>query len=214
MSGSPSPAPRIPFGVRWLLFAAIFAATALVVVLTGLQPGVGGAHAFHGTAYPDAEPAPAFTLTDHRGHEASLGDFRGRAVLLFFGFTNCPDVCPLTLARLGRAVEEMGRRGNDTQILLVTVDPARDTPEALDAYVRQFGPNVTGLTGDSETLGAMRSAYGVFAAMHADHQTGQEMVMHTDAVFGIDRRGRLRVLLHADGPEAQLQADIRALLRL
>jgi protein SCO1 len=215
MSGSTSsPAPRRPVRVRWPIFAAVFAVTCAVTVLAGLRPGSDGAHAFHGTAYPEPEAAPAFALTDHQGRQVGLEDFRGGPVLLFFGFTHCPDVCPLTLTRLSRAVDALGQRAEDTRILLVTVDPERDTPEVLAEYVRQFGPKVTGLTGDAEILERMRREYGVYAAMHAGHDAGEPMVMHTDAVFGIDRKGRLRVLLHADGPEVQLEEDIRTLTGL
>jgi protein SCO1 len=100
------------------------------------------------------------------------------------------------------------------RILLVTVDPERDTPDVLAPFVRQFGPHVTGLTGDVDALAALRRELGVYAAMHAPHQRGDAMIMHTDAVFGIDRRGLLRVLIHADGPEAELRGDIRRLTRL
>jgi protein SCO1 len=200
--------------MRWHLFATAFAAATLLAVFVGLQAGRTGAHAFHGTPYPEAEPAPDFALTDHHGNPVRLADFREETVLLFFGFTHCPDVCPLTLMRLGEVLEGLGRRAERARILLVTVDPERDTPEVLDAYVRRFGPRVTGLTGDPATLEAMRRAYGVYAQMHPGHGDGEPMVMHTDAVFGIDRSGQLRVLLHADGPEEELRADIRTLLAL
>lgn len=208
---STPPAPRLRR--RWLVAAIAFVAT-LAIVAVGVRVGWAGATTFHGTPYPDAEPAPEFALTDHRGEQVALQDFRGEAVLLFFGFTHCPDVCPLTLYRLNEALEALGRRGRDARIVLLTVDPERDTPEVLDAYVRQFGPRVTGLTGDPARLEALRREYGVYAEMHAAHADHPPMMTHTDAVFGIDRQGRLRVLLHADGPEEELRSDIRLLLGL
>jgi len=214
MTGLSSSAPRPPRGLRRALWVIIFVTPLMVLASMLLGPVSGGAHSFHGTEYPDVEPAPAFSLTDHEGRQVGLDHFRGEAVLMFFGFTHCPDVCPLTLQRLTQAREDLGARGEQVRVLLVTVDPERDTPEVLDAYVRQFGPHVTGLTGDPEVLEAMRREYGVYAGMHASHGDGEPMVMHTDAVFGIDREGRLRALLHADGPMDQLRSDIRTLLRL
>src|SRR5215211_5417131 len=91
--------------------------------------------AFHGTTYDEVTPAPPFELVDHTGRRVTLDDYRGKAVLLFFGFTHCPDVCPLTLAKLARVTDGLGRRADDVQVLLATVDPARDTPAALAEYV-------------------------------------------------------------------------------
>lgn len=166
---------------------------------------------FHGTAYPDAPPAVGFNLTDHTGQPRRLADHRGQPVLLFFGFTHCPDVCPLTLVRLGRVLQSMGSRGNDVRVLLVTVDPERDTPAVLANYVRQFGPQVTGLTGEAEVLRQIRAQYGAYA----EHGGGEHAdMMHTNAVYGIDRAGRLRVLIAPDGPEEQMRDDIGTLSRL
>jgi protein SCO1 len=214
MTDSPPPrTPRSRSGVRWALFGVLFGAATLGAVFAGLYSTLGGiGHAFHGTPYPEHEPAPTFTLTDHRGEQVSLDDFEGEAVLLFFGFTHCPDVCPLTLSRLSGVLAELGRRGEGARILLITVDPERDTPSVLARYVERFGPHVTGLTGEAAALEALRRQYGVYAEVHA-HGDAPPMVVHTDAVFGIDRRGRLRVLLHPDGPLDQLRADLRTLLR-
>jgi len=211
--------------IRWPLFATVFALTALSVALVYRPDGVA---AFHGTVFPGVEQAPEFTLTDHEGQLRSLSDHRGETVLLFFGFARCPDVCPLTLARLERALDELGGRADRARVLLVSVDPEHDTPAVLADYVARFGPRVVGLTGDEELLAAIRREYGVYAesfpstGAHRDHlpdapggeASDAPMVMHTDAVFGIDRRGRLRVLLHPDGPEDELRADLRTLLAL
>lgn len=185
---------------------------------------------FHGTAFAEAGPAPAFTLTDHTGGARSLADFSGRPVLLFFGFTHCPDVCPLALQRLVRARESLGRRGRDIEILLVTVDPARDSPAVLADYVARFGPGVTGLTAETPTLEAVLRDYGAYAvpaaaapdhaaaghaaAGHGSHAAGPgQTLAHSDAVYGIDRAGRLRVLIAPDAPETQLRDDVAALAR-
>jgi protein SCO1/2 len=171
----------------------------------------GGRAAFHATTYEPPAAAEGFTLTDHTGSELSLSDLRGTPVLLFFGFTNCPDVCPLTLSRLRNALDAAEAGPDQARILLVTVDPERDTPEALQRYVSGFGPAVTGLTGPPDVLRSIYSAYGVQASPGHD---SPEAMLHTSAVFGIDRHGLLRVLLRPDVPEAELNADVQTLLDL
>lgn len=203
-----------PLGVGVLLVVlAIFA------VALPRPEARASAPAFHGTPYNPPAPAPAFTLTAHTGVEVSLADYRGDPVLLFFGFTHCPDVCPMTLSRLSRILGDLGEEAVDVRVLLVTVDPERDTPAVLAEYVKQFGPRVTGLTGDSGALRRIREEYGVYAAPRpatpGTHPAGSPSEMaHTDAIFGIDREGRIRVLMHPDAPEEQLRDDIRALPRL
>lgn len=166
---------------------------------------------FHGTTYDDAPPAANFTLIDHTGSPSSLADHRGQPVLLFFGFTHCPDVCPLTLDRLSRVLKSMGRRGDPVQVLLVTVDPQRDTAPVLADYVRRFGPQVTGLTGEADALKQIRAKYGAYAE-HGGNEHAD--VMHTNAVYGIDRAGKLRVLIAPDAPEEQIREDVTTLLQL
>lgn len=179
---------------------------------------------FHGTAWEPAEPAADFRLTDHTGRTARLSDFRGGPVLLFFGYASCPDVCPLTLARLDRVLSGMGPEAEDVRVLLVTVDPARDTPEALARYVSRFEPWVTGLTGDPESLEAVRRRYHAYAEPappqpsypgapeHAGHAESGAPMNHTPQVFGIDRQGMIRVLLPMERPEDEIADDIRELL--
>ena len=169
-----------------------------------------GAPRFHGTTLENPAPAPSFALTAHTGAPANLYNFRGQPVLLFFGFTHCPDVCPLTLTRLSRVLEAVGPRGDRVHVLLVTVDPARDTPAVLADYVRRFGPQVTGLTGNPEALAGVRNAYGV----HTQHGGMHPGISHTDAIYGIDRQGNLRVVIAPDAPEEQMRDDVRTLLRL
>jgi protein SCO1 len=202
---------RLPV-VLGLALAGGVAVAALLAAIAA-PPGM-GRHAFHGTDYGDPLPAPGFALTNHLGKGATLADHRGQVVLLFFGFTHCPDVCPLTLQRLSGALAELGRRAENVQVLLITVDPERDTPEVLHRYVQQFGPRVAGLTGDPEDLAQIRRSYGVFAEIAPAHGEHGITVVHSDVVFGVDRQGRLRVLLHVDGPREELLADIRRLLRL
>ena len=207
------PVPSAQPQTRWrriLLVLTILAAALLVLGLFGsglfARPP-----AFHATTYAPPAPAADFTLTGHTGGTTSMSGLRGSPVLLFFGYTHCPDVCPLTLARLSEALREAGVAPGDAHILLVTVDPARDTPAALAAYVRNFGPAVTGLTGSEEEIRAVMAAYGIHAA--AEHGDAS-MIGHTTAIFGIDREGMIRVLLRPDAPPAELNDDVATLLEI
>jgi protein SCO1 len=167
---------------------------------------------FHGTAYEPPTDAPAFSLVEHTGRTLRLSDLRGRPVLLFFGYTRCPDVCPLTLTALRQALDSLGAGPDEVRVAMVTVDPANDTMETLARYVANFGPGVSGLTGSPDALSALYGAYGVHATTApGDHG---EMVMHTPVVFGNDSAGPHRVLLPPPEPESGFLDDLRTLLRL
>jgi len=184
--------------------------------------------AFHGTTYDPVAPAPDFRLVDPAGRAVTLADYRGRPVLVFFGYTRCTDFCPLTLDRLSRAVRELGPKAGGARIVLVTVDPAHDTPAALAGYVARFGGRVEGLTGDPAALAAAWRAYSVHvapgvappAAMeHGAHPASPSSaltpeVAHSGVVYGIDRNGALRVVLPDGATDGETKDDIRALARL
>lgn len=198
----------------------IAAAGALVIAMLGIGLArgghVGAGERFTGTVYDPPQPAPGFQLVDHDGRRVRMEDYRGTALLVFFGYTHCPDVCPLTLQKLSRVLGSMGDAADtsDVRVLLVTVDPVRDTPEALAEYVRRFGPFTTGLTGEAETLAEMRTAYGVFAEPPppgGDHR-GMEM-SHTSRVFGIDRAGEIRLLLPMEAGDDVIARDVEILMR-
>ncbi len=214
--------PTRPSRRPLLLFAALGLAGTVIILFSITQLMAAGEPDFHGTAYHDGSLAPEFTLIDHRGQAASLSDFRGEAVLLFFGFTHCPDVCPLTLSRLHRALDDLGRRGQDVRIVLVTVDPERDTPDVLAEYISHFGDRVVALTGSEDALASVFTDYGVYVeegeagsghAGHGSGSAGQELA-HSSAVYGIDREGRLRVVIPYEHPEEWIRDDVRTLLRL
>lgn len=218
MSTNPSERRRV-----W----AVALAMAAVVAGAGVALAPAPAPRFHGTTYTEVLPAADFALVDHDGRPATLEGFRGRPVLLFFGFTHCPDVCPLTLGRLAAAVERAGRPARDARIVLVSVDPARDTPDVLKAYAARFGPSVVGLTGDSAALEHARKGYGAYVVEapaapapahggdHADHPPpAAGRTIHSGVVYGIDRRGMLQVVISETATPAEMAADVRALSRL
>lgn len=191
---------------RPLLILAVVAAAATAAAISAgrlLTPPT-----FHGTAYNPAPEAPAFRLTDQTGEPLAMQDLRGRTVLLFFGYTNCPDVCPLTLSKLAAAFDAIGARPEEYRVVMVTVDPQHDTPAALAAYLRPYGSAFSGVTGPPTSLAALAADYGVNAAP----ATMNAHAVHTAAIFGIDREGRLRVMMRPDSPQKEIEADIRALL--
>ena len=192
-----------------LVLALLAAGAALVTGVLAWRIAALQPPAFHGTAYHDLEPAPPFALVDHRGRRVTLESYRGKPVLLFFGYTHCPDVCPLTLSRLARATESLGRQGEDVRILLVTQDPARDTPTVLGRYVSRFTPRADGLTGDSASLARAYRGYGAYT-MHG----GAHGMSHSAAVYGIDREGRLRVVISQGADGEVLRDDLRTLAEL
>jgi protein SCO1/2 len=159
--------------------------------------------------------APNFTLQDDGAQQWQLSEQRGKAVLLFFGFTHCADTCPTTLAKLARVAASLGTRSGEVEIVLITVDPGRDSPAALHRFVRRFvvpgGAHIVGLTGTPSQLAGVEAAYHVWAARMPAHH-GQYDVAHSAVVFFIDREGRLGELRDEDDSERALRAGMARLL--
>ena len=193
---------------RIVLVLAVIVGALLVLALIGLRIA-GGGSTFHATAYDPPEPATAFTLTDHTGQERSLADFAGEPVFLFFGFTHCPDICPLTLRALDAALADAAAEG--AQVLLVPADPQRDSPEVLERYVRNFDSDIVGLTGDEQRIHEILAAYGAYVE---PGQHNPEVLAHTSIIFGIDSNGMIRALLRGDAPRDEFHQDVKTLLRL
>jgi len=144
-----------------------------------------------------------FTLTGQTGRSVSLSDFRGRAVLAFFGYTNCPDVCPLTMSKIAGAISQYEIPVDDVQVLFITVDVDRDTPEALAAYVKGFGVPLMGLTGTRDEVDAVVDRYRASYTITPSDSAGGPTVSHTAYTYLIDRAGKLRyVFRQGDMPEA------------
>lgn len=197
---------RLPLVPMLLALAAVVAGTGAYAAWLGAT----ARPAFHGTTYDPVAPAAEFRLVDQDGRAATLADHRGRPVLVFFGYTRCTDYCPATLDRLSRAVRELGPKAGGARILLITVDPANDTRAALKRYVARFGGRVQGLTGDTAALAAAWRAYSVYVAPGHHSPT----MAHSGVVYGIDRRGDLRVVIPDGASFEETKDDVRALARL
>ena len=165
---------------------------------------------FRSTDITGAPYGHSLDLTDHDGKARHLEDFRGKAVVLFFGFTHCPDICPTTLADIAGAVKELGRDAERVQVLMVSVDPERDTPEALKKYVTAFDPHFLGLRGDLE---ATKKAAGEFKIYFEKRKQGDSYTVdHSAQSYVIDPQGRLRLLVRHDRIAQDLAKDLRAIL--
>lgn len=174
---------------------------------------------FNATDITGAEWARGFELPDHTGKRRTLADFRGKAVLVFFGYTSCPDACPTALAEMAQVVDRLGPDGERVQGLFVTVDPERDTPERLARYVTAFHPSFLGLRGSPDELEkTAREFKGYFrkadpAPSGHSHDDGGYMVDHSTAIFLFDPQGRVRLYVSQNGRSVDaMVADVRRLL--
>jgi len=153
-----------------------------------------------------------FSLTDHNGQARRLSDFKGKAVVLFFGYTQCPDVCPTTLSTLREVMTLLGDDAKRVQVLFATVDPERDTQQLLAQYVPAFHPSFLGLYADEKTIAAVAKDFKVFYAKQPGTAPGSYSVDHSTGSYAFDPQGKLRLLLrHGEAP-ANVAADLKLLL--
>lgn len=191
-----------------MLLAVVAGGLMLVFVLREVAP-----HSWNGTAFASPDPAPALTgLSLDSGEPADLARYEGKVVIVFFGYTSCPDVCPLTLSRVARAIEGLGDRGDEVQVLMVSVDPARDTLDVLGEYLRNFDERFVGVGGDMASVANMAASYGVFFDAQPPDDDGFYEVDHTSTLLGIDRQGNLKVIWNPDVEADPLRSDIEELL--
>lgn len=151
-----------------------------------------------------------FHLNDPEGRERSLADFRGKVVLIFFGFTQCPDVCPTALTRAVEVKRILGDEGRRLQVIFVTIDPERDTPDVLRAYMQAFDPAFLGLSGDLAQTQATASDFKIF---YQKVPTGSSYTMdHTALSYAFDPAGRLRLAIKHAEPATSVAADLKLLM--
>lgn len=187
-------------------------ASVLVPALSGCDRMSGSTPAFKSVDITGADYAQTLSLPDVDGRMRSLTDFRGKVVVVFFGFTQCPDVCPTTLAELTAAKQLLGPAGTDVQGVFVSVDPARDTPAVLKSYVSSFGTDIMALHGDDAQIKAAAKAFKVYYAKVPGKTESTYTIDHTAASYIFDRQGRVRLFTrYGTGPEA-LAHDLKILL--
>jgi protein SCO1 len=190
--------------VKLHMFGERSAALALALGLTACSTH--GSPPLHGTPLAPPRPASTFALTDQNGKTVSLAAMRGQAVALYFGFAHCRDTCPQTLALLGKARAAAHLSPKQMHIVMVTVDPKRDSPEVLRAFFRRVGVDASGLTGSPAQLRAVYRAYGI-AVMPQ-----QNDIVHTDVIFLIDANGRIVETLAPESSLKDVAADLRNVL--
>ena len=168
------------------------------------------AEAMKAGVFSPAYPAPEFSLSGSDGSEVTLARYRGKVVLLTFGFTHCAAVCPTTLATLAQARQQLGQAADKVQVVYVTVDPERDDTGHMKTYLAAFDSTFVGATGAPATLAAVRKGYGVTAVRQG---TGPDYAMaHTSSIFLIDAAGRLRAVMPFGHSPADFVHDIHDLL--
>jgi protein SCO1/2 len=191
------------------LFIGLFAGWVAIRLISGI-----GSASFKGYEIPSAEPLGGFTLTAHTGERVHLQDFRDQVVLVYFGYTFCPDICPATLAELSRAVEKLNPKDREqVQVLMITVDPDRDSPEVLAEYLAHFDSSFLGLTGTLEQLAAAAESFGIFYQKREGTAATGYLIDHTATVAAVDKGGYLRLMYPFNTPGKDIEADLRRLTR-
>ncbi len=168
---------------------------------------------YHGTVIQSQSPAANFTLTGAGDEQVSLSDFRDKVVLLYFGYTYCPDVCPATMVELKKAMQILGEDADKAQVILISVDPDRDSPEKLAEYVTHFNPNFIGLTGTEDEIAGAATPFGIFYEKHPGSIESGYLIDHTASVVAIDPDGYLRLVYPFDTPGEAIAADIQEMAK-
>ena len=193
-----------------LLLLSVLAAAflGLYIGVTFLRP-----YAFHGTVLLSEQPVDDFTLTSMNGQKVKLSDYRSKIVIIYFGYTYCPDVCPTTLAEIKKALGLIGPLASDIQVIMVTVDPERDTPAVLNSYMTQFDPNFLGLTGTVSEIQNVAAPLGIYFARQ-EGSTGSDYLMeHTASTMVINQSGLLKLLWAYGTPASDMAEDLKYMLR-
>ena len=200
--------------------AVLFLIAALALVACGDKQGVDGSRmflsltktAFINTDVTGLDYAKDFALTDHPGKLRTLADFKGKAVMVFFGYTQCPDVCPTTMVEMANVMKQLGPQADSVQVLFVTVDPERDTPALLSRYIPACDPRFLGLSGDKAATEKVAKEFKVFYQKVPGKQPGSYTMDHTAGSYVFDPQGRVRLFVrHGQGAEPIVH-DLKILL--
>jgi protein SCO1/2 len=191
-----------------ILSLAVIAMTILLFMLFAKPPS------FNGTSYNEPYPtAPQIELTKSNGETFRLNDQKGKIVLLFFGYTSCPDVCPTTLAELKLVLDDLGNKAESVEVVFVSVDPKRDTPEKIQNYVEHFNPGFVGLSGSMDELEPIWKQYGIFREEVESNSALGYIVNHTARTYLVDADGNLRLSYGFQTPVEDIVSDLKTLLK-
>ncbi|MEY4864108.1 MAG: hypothetical protein RLZ51_2203 [Pseudomonadota bacterium] len=200
---------------RRIWVRTLAAAAPLALMLTGLSAcdRLMPSRSFKAVDITGADYARRLDLPDLDGKLRTLDDFRGKLVVVFFGFTQCPDVCPTTLAKMSEVMKLLGDASGKVQVIFVTVDPERDTAQVLREYVGVFDPGFIALRGDAEQLKAVRKEFRLIVQKNAGATPTSYTIDHTAASYVFDTEGRPRLYVRHEATAADIAADLRQLLQ-
>jgi protein SCO1/2 len=185
----------------------------LVCAVALLTACDGGGPKFKSTDITGADFGKTLALTGHDGKPRTLADFRGKIVVLFFGYTHCPDICPTTLAEVATAMKSLGQDAARVQVVFVTLDPERDTPDVLSTYVPAFDTTFLGLYGDVAATQRVAKEFRIFYEKRPGSAPGAYTLDHSAQSYVFDGQGRLRLLVRHDRIAQDLADDLRVLLK-
>ena len=197
-------------GQKWIpvLLVVVAIAAGIVIRLLANQT-----YEYKGVLYENPQPAPAIVLPGTQG-QFNLADQAGKIVLLYFGYTSCPDVCPSTLSDMKKALEDLGNQSSEVQVVFVTVDPDRDTLDKLGSYVTLFDPSFIGLSGTEDQLAPVWDSYGVYREIDTSSESmAGYLVNHTSRIYLIDLEGRLLLTYGFGVPPEDISEDIVHVLK-
>ncbi len=187
---------------------AVLVGLAAVIIYAFAQPYV-----MHGSVIEPAQLAPSISLPASDGTTYNLDQQKGKLVLLFFGYTYCPDVCPATMAQLRQVMTAMGDQAKSVQVVFITVDPQRDTTDQLKRYLAAFGPNFVGLSGTMDQLDPVWKEYGVYREIQPAGATENYTVAHSALVYVIDKKNQLRMTYPFGADGESIRQDLEHLLK-
>ena len=187
---------------------AAFAAAVFLAAGCDFKP----ASPFKGIDITGSDVRGALQLPDAQGKVRSIEDFRGKLVAVLFGYTHCPDVCPTSLADLGKAVRQLGKDAERVQVVFISVDPRRDTPQLLGEYVKAFNPAFIGLTGDRAAIERVTKDFKVYSSVQESDDPSKYRVEHAGQIVVLDGQGRARLMFPPGLSATDMASDLRVLL--
>src|SRR5690606_7887333 len=192
---------------RSILFLSVAAALSGTLVACGKKEVV-----FKGSDITGTKLGREMAMQDATNTTRTLDDYKGKVVVVFFGFTQCPDVCPTAMARLAQSMELLGDDAKNVQVLMVSVDPERDTPEVLGSYVKAFSPSFVGLTGTPQQLSQTAKSFKAYYAKSPGATPDQYSMDHASSFYILDKEGEARVLVSGNASAEDIAADLRQLV--
>jgi protein SCO1/2 len=194
------------------LLPTLVAACALALSVTACDKLPGKQASFQNTDVTGLDYAKGFALTDHTGKPRTLADYKGKVVVVFFGYTQCPDVCPTTMAEMAGVMQKLGPQADQVQVLFITLDPERDTQQLLASYVPAFDKRFVGLYGTPEQTAKTAKEFKVFYSKVPGTSPGSYTIDHTAGSYVFDKDGRLRLFIRHGGGADAIVHDVRQLL--